>query len=88
STAMGQGAATALPVWALYMKQVYADTTLGYSQDDKFYIKVPKYEHEYIDEEDAYLDGIRLGGGDGNATPTDSVQEYEEIIEDADSYFE
>ncbi len=88
STAMGQGAATALPVWALYMKQVYADTTLGYSQDDKFYIKVPKYEHEYIDEEDAFLDGIRLGGGDGNATPTDSVQEYEEIIEDADSYFE
>lgn len=88
STAMGQGAATALPVWALYMKKVYGDPTLGYSEDEKFYIKVPPYEREYIDEDDAFLDGIRLGGGDGNATPTDSVQEYEEIIEDADSYFE
>jgi penicillin-binding protein 1A len=34
STAMGQGAATALPIWAEYMKKVYADKTLNYSQDD------------------------------------------------------
>ena len=85
STAMGQGAATALPVWALYMKQVYADPTLGYSEDEKFYIKVPPYEREDIDEGDAYLDGIRLGG-DVTITSEDSIQE--EFIEDADSYFE
>ncbi len=32
----GQGAAMALPVWALYMKKVYADKRLGYSQNEKF----------------------------------------------------
>lgn len=36
STATGQGAATALPVWALYMKKVYADKALGYSSSEPF----------------------------------------------------
>ncbi|MBO5699134.1 MAG: transglycosylase domain-containing protein [Bacteroidaceae bacterium] len=36
TTAMGQGAATALPVWANYMKQVYADSLIGYRQNEKF----------------------------------------------------
>lgn len=30
STANGQGSATALPIWALYMRKVYADQSLGY----------------------------------------------------------
>ncbi|HIE15546.1 MAG TPA: penicillin-binding protein, partial [Bacteroidales bacterium] len=32
----GQGANMALPIWALYMKQVYADSSLGYSVNEKF----------------------------------------------------
>lgn len=32
----GQGAAMALPIWALYMKKVYADRSLGYSQNETF----------------------------------------------------
>lgn len=32
----GQGASMALPVWGLYMQKVYADKTLGYSQDEIF----------------------------------------------------
>lgn len=32
----GQGASLALPVWALYMKRVYADRTLGYSTEETF----------------------------------------------------
>lgn len=36
SMSMGQGATMALPVWANYMKKVYADTSLGYSEDDVF----------------------------------------------------
>lgn len=32
----GQGASMALPVWAIYMNKVYADKTLGYSQDERF----------------------------------------------------
>lgn len=38
STADGQGAAMALPIWALYMKKIYADKELGYSQSEKFEI--------------------------------------------------
>ena len=36
----GQGAAAALPIWALYMKKVYDDPTLGYDQQEKF--KLPE----------------------------------------------
>ena len=32
----GQGASMALPVWGLYMQKVYADKSLGYSQDEHF----------------------------------------------------
>ncbi len=34
----GQGASMALPIWAIYMKKVYNDHSLGYSQDEKFTI--------------------------------------------------
>ncbi len=36
STALGQGASMALPIWAYYMKKVYADPTLPYKPTDKF----------------------------------------------------
>ena len=32
----GQGASMALPGWGLYMQKVYADKSLGYSQDEHF----------------------------------------------------
>ena len=32
----GQGASMALPIWGLYMQKVYADKSLGYSQDECF----------------------------------------------------
>jgi len=35
-TSMGQGAAGALPVWAYYMKRVYADKRLGYNSEAVF----------------------------------------------------
>ncbi len=34
STALGQGSHTALPIWAIYMKKVYADPTLNVSKGD------------------------------------------------------
>lgn len=34
--AMGQGASMALPIYGLYMRKVYADKSLPYSQDAKF----------------------------------------------------
>lgn len=36
STADGQGANMALPIWALYMKKVYADKKLGYTTSEVF----------------------------------------------------
>ncbi|MDR1881008.1 MAG: transglycosylase domain-containing protein [Tannerellaceae bacterium] len=33
---MGQGAAMALPIYALFMQKVYADKTLGYSSEEDF----------------------------------------------------
>lgn len=36
STTHGQGASMALPIWAFYMQQVYADPTLPYKKDDVF----------------------------------------------------
>lgn len=36
----GQGASMALPVWAKYMKKVFDDTSLGYSQQERF--KLPE----------------------------------------------
>ncbi len=35
-TGEGQGAKMALPIWAIYMKKVWADKSLGISPDDKF----------------------------------------------------
>lgn len=36
----GQGASAALPIWANYMKKVFADPTLGYSESEEF--ELPK----------------------------------------------
>ncbi len=36
STAYGQGANMALPIWAFYMQKVYKDPSLPYKKDDKF----------------------------------------------------
>ena len=36
STALGQGANMALPIWAIWMKKVLADESLGYSASDAF----------------------------------------------------
>lgn len=38
STSIGQGAASALPIYAYFMQRVYADTHLGYTQDETFLI--------------------------------------------------
>jgi len=40
SMTFGQGAAAALPIWATYMKKVFADKSLGYDQNENF--KVPE----------------------------------------------
>ena len=55
STQYGQGANMALPIWAYYMKKIYADSTLNkkYSPKDEFYIPENKLSIE-IDCEEYY----------------------------------
>ena len=38
SMAIGQGASSALPIWAYYMTKVYRDKSLGYRKDEAFNI--------------------------------------------------
>ena len=50
--AMGQGATMALPIFALYMKKVYANKDLGITQDDKFDLPVDFNPCALVDNED------------------------------------
>lgn len=55
STRMGQGANMALPVWAYYMKKVYADPSLGYDPAEKF--DIPDGFNPCSSEFDDYVPG-------------------------------
>ena len=72
STSMGQGAASALPIWAYYMTKVYKHRALGYSEDEKFYI--PKIEESDLPDLD----------DDGNQ----DLHEEPDTPKDAEQYFE
>lgn len=57
STATGQGAAVALPIWALFMNKVYADKSLNISKDAKF--EIPHgYNSCGGNKNDNIIDGI------------------------------
>lgn len=47
STALGQGASTALPIWAKFMKKIYADSTLHYNIEASF--KKPQVDKLYVE---------------------------------------
>ncbi len=68
---LGQGANMSLPIWAYYMQQVYADTTLNYSPDDTF--EAPK-------DFDVILDCDEFSGGNTNTN-------NKAVIDDQDSFF-
>jgi penicillin-binding protein 1A len=50
STSIGQGAATGLPIWSYYMKAVYDDPALDYSQSDKFVYEKTWTRNKDVDE--------------------------------------
>lgn len=65
STHLGQGANMALPIWALFMKRVYADSTLNISKEDF--------------EKPASLNGVELDCGkikDDDTHVTNSEDEF------------
>lgn len=55
STRMGQGANMALPIWACYMKKVFADRSLGYDPNEKF--DIPEDFNPCVSEFDDYSAG-------------------------------
>lgn len=55
STRMGQGANMALPIWAYYMKKVFADCSLGYDPNEKF--DIPEDFNPCVSEFDDYSAG-------------------------------
>jgi penicillin-binding protein 1A len=77
STSLGQGASTALPIWATYMKKVYEDSTLGYSQEESFDI-----DYKMIQQEVDTIMNINF--------PTAPVVNPETVVEedDVESYFD
>ncbi len=66
STALGQGANTALPIWAIYMKKVYDDPVLNVSKENFEYPSKPlsveldcaKYKQTHHNSEPVFDDGI------------------------------
>ena len=55
STRMGQGTNMALPIWAYYMKKVFADRSLGYDPNEKF--DIPEDFNPCVSEFDDYSAG-------------------------------
>lgn len=56
STSTGQGAAVALPIWAIFMNKVYADKSLNISKDAKF--DIPPTFNACSSKHDNIIDGI------------------------------
>lgn len=54
---MGQGATMALPIWAYYMQQVYADPRLGYTPESHFEIPSSFNPCESVDS--VFVNGIQ-----------------------------
>lgn len=55
STVMGQGANMALPIWAYYMRKVFADPTLGYDPKETF--QIPEGYNACATDPDEYISG-------------------------------
>lgn len=76
-TGEGQGARMALPIWAIYMKKVWADKSLGISPDDKF-IKPSNWTGNCSD-----LQGIGGYGDDGGLQTIDEIRNPTTPVEKA-----
>ena len=69
SMASGQGASMALPIFGQYMKQIYADKRLRYSQESKFSFPA---EIDLCFKED--LGGVPIDQVQGNIHPDEAIE--------------
>ncbi len=78
SEALGQGAAAALPIWALFMKKVYADKSLDIRTDAQF------KEPENFDDCNVYDPTSMERQGTYNSSGTVPSEQNDEPVEDTD----
>ena len=86
STSNGQGANTSLPIWALYMRRVYADASLGYDPEldfEKPEIDLTEIEDEYglpedmMAESEDSLTGSSAGAANDRNKPSAADKYFE-----------
>jgi penicillin-binding protein 1A len=75
SERLGQGAAAALPIWAIFMKKVYADKTLGIEEAAKFIPPDNFQDCEFYDPTSAQRAETIPYGSQGNDSLHQSDQE-------------
>lgn len=98
STAQGQGAAAALPIWGLFFKKLYSDATSGYTDKEKFVVP-PNFNRcgggfyggaADRDSDDTLHSGQPGDPGNGNAPQSESHQkprsEPQEVIVPIDDW--
>lgn len=83
SEALGQGAAAALPIWAYFMKRVYADKTLDIKQDIRF-----KQPADFDDCDVTDLTSLERAGSDGAGGASQDSMENEQapVVPGVDDY--
>jgi penicillin-binding protein 1A len=79
SERLGQGAAAALPIWAYFMRRVYADKSLGYTSSSKFIAPEGYDDCSWID--DVSQDRANTYNS-GNGVPVDESEEPMEAVPD------
>lgn len=90
STAIGQGSASALPVWALYMRRVYADKDLGYDPERDF--EKPTVLENHVSGQHLHYEGESEGNGEESLideeTAVEVPTENSKPRTNAEKYFE
>jgi len=79
SEALGQGAAAALPIWAYFIKRVYADKSLGIDPDAKFVAPDDYKDCAFYDQGSMERAETTPYGHEGGTSVQDSADDYEEI---------
>ncbi|MBR6189765.1 MAG: transglycosylase domain-containing protein [Prevotella sp.] len=74
----GQGASAALPIFAKYMKSVYADPALGITQEDKFDIPSDFDPCKTEDDMEEVEEEVEIAEGDETIT----IENVEDVIDD------
>ena len=79
STALGQGANAALPIWGLWMQKCLADPTIGWSMEDDHFIAPSVGALTFNCEKDGTFlggNGDDYAGQDGNDSRNQEEEDY------------